>query len=161
MTAEQEQQDAFAGSVRLALDQWPFEVIDDNPLHDPFEPDLVAIDQDEWVFTVVCQWIEDAGDGLEFFPGTFRKRKWIQDDDERPLYFALGVGGTPEDPEIMCFSRFFLYAREEWPASRLNETRVRRLCHSSLRQVVERDFERMYSPNRRSGPSSMVIYMTP
>jgi len=118
------------------------------------------MDKDEWVFTVVCQWCEDCADRIEFFPGTFRMRKWIQDDDERPLYFALGVGGTPENPEIVCFSRFFMYAREEWPIGRLDETRVRRLCPQSFRAVIEKDFERMYSPCRR-GSYSMTIYMTP
>lgn len=145
-----EAQDAFADAVREALDEWPFEVIDRNPAHDPFEPDLTVMDQDEWVFTVVCQWCERPAGSVLFFPGTFRMRKWIQDDDERPLYFALGVGGSPEDPEILCFSRFFMYAREEWPIGRLDETRVRRLCPQSLRHVVERDFERMYSPSRCS-----------
>ncbi|MBR2092884.1 MAG: hypothetical protein IJ904_02400 [Candidatus Methanomethylophilaceae archaeon] len=156
-----EQQDLFIDAVSEALDVWPFEVINRNEIHDPFEPDLTVMDQDEWVFTVVCQWCESAEDQIRFFPGTFDMRKWIQDDDERPLYFALGVGGTPENPDIMCFSRFFIYARDEWPVGRLDETRIRRLCPESIRKAVEKDFERMYSPSRPCCRYDGYLYSTP
>ncbi len=141
------EQDSFIDAVCEALDVWPFEVIDRNLSHDPFEPDLTVMDQDEWVFTVVCQWTYDDSGRIPLFPGTFRMRKWIQDDDERPLYLALGLGGTPERPDTMCFFRFYRCLWEEWPAEEIGDVRVRRLCPESLRYAIEKDFERMYSPS--------------
>ena len=74
-----------------------YEVLDRNMNNDPFEPDIVVMDSDEWVFTVLCYYIEDyPADGfVEIYPKTFGMRKWVQDDSDRPAFLALGVGGTP------------------------------------------------------------------
>ena len=56
-----------------------YEVLDTNLSDDPFEPDIEIMDSDEWVFNVLCYYVEDSpSDGVvEIFPKTFGMRKWV------------------------------------------------------------------------------------
>lgn len=126
-----------------------FEVLDRNMYDDPFEPDMVLMDSDEWVFNVLCYYIEDVPDDgvAEIYPTTFGMRKWVQDDSDRPAFLALGIGGTPGAPEHLYFSRFY-----DFPESRFDMESARGMLLNWMRpeffcKVIEDEFERIFSPS--------------
>ena len=125
-----------------------YEVLDRNMNNDPFEPDMVIMDSDEWVFTVLCYYIEDyPSDGfVEIYPKTFGMRKWVQDDSERPAFLALGVGGTPENPEELYFARFYNFGDSLVDLNDLKRFRINWMRPAFFDKVVREDFERIFSP---------------
>ena len=126
-----------------------YEILDRNEAHDPFEPDLVIMDSDEWVFNVLCYFVEDyPSDGfVEIFPETFGMRKWVQDDSEKPTFLALGVGGTPSNPDCLYFTRFFHFTDSIMDLKDLRVHMISWLRYDFLDKVVRDNFELIYSPN--------------
>lgn len=124
-----------------------FEVLDRNMISDPFEPDIVLMDDDEWVMRLVCYYCEDyEGDSLSIFPKTFGMRKWVVDSDETPTFFILGVGGIPSRPESLFFCRFFEINSDVMQIDVLRRFSVNLLRIDFLDDLITKDFERMYSP---------------
>ena len=138
----------FEDTVCAVLEDAGFEVLDRNPTHDPFEPDIVLMDEDEWVFNVICYFVEDAPfHGVaEIFPLTFDMRKWVQDDSDKPAFLALGIGGIPSEPEYLYFSRFFNFNDRLFDMDRNRGLLVNWLRPPFLRKVIEDEFERIFSP---------------
>ena len=125
-----------------------YEILDRNLSNDPFEPDIEVMDADEWAFNVICYYVEDSpADGVvEIFPKTFGMRKWVQDDSERPAFLALGVGGSPENPEELYFARFFNFGDSLMDLNDLKRFRINWMRPAFFDKVVREDFERIYSP---------------
>lgn len=124
-----------------------FEILDRNMISDPFEPDIVLMDDDEWILRLVCYYIEEIdGDNLHIFPKTFDMRKWVVDSDESPTFFILGVGGTPSHPEMLFFCRFFEINSDSMHIDVLRHFSLNLLRIDFLDDVITKDFERMYSP---------------
>ena len=49
-----------------------FEILDRNMVSDPFEPDILLMDADEWVFRVVCWYQREVNEGcVNIYPRTF------------------------------------------------------------------------------------------
>ena len=126
-----------------------YEVLDTNLSDDPFEPDIEVMDSDEWVFNVLCYYVEDSpSDGVvEIFPKTFGMRKWVQDDSEKPAFLALGVGGTPSNPDCLYFTRFFNFTDSIMDLKDLRVHMISWLRYDFLDKVVRDNFELIYSPN--------------
>ena len=125
-----------------------FEILDRNMISDPFEPDITLMDEDEWVFNLVCHYIEEVPDNgdLLIFPKTFGMRKWVPDSDDRPTFLVLGVGGTPRDPEMLFFTRFFNVHSVSMNISSLMEYSLNCFRLDFFDPIIMKDFERMYSP---------------
>ena len=126
-----------------------YEILDTNLADDPFEPDILLMDADEWVFTVLCYYVEDIPDDgvVWIFPRTFGMRKWVTDTDERPAFLVLGVGGTPHNPEYLYFGRFY-----DFPESDFHMEAGRRLLMNWFRmdfidKAIRDEFERIFSPS--------------
>ena len=133
---------------RFESDGSGFEVLDRNMSSDPFEPDLVVMDSDEWVFRIVCYYIEDPpSDGtVVLFPRTFGMRKWVTDSDETPTFLVFGIGGTPQNPEMLFFGRFFEFPDQVVDLKNKMQHLVSCFRIDLLGSVVERELERIYSP---------------
>lgn len=133
----------------LADPEGRYEVLDRNLSSDPFEPDIVMMDDDEWVFRIVCYYVEEVPcDGMvEIFPKTFGMRKWVRDADDEPTYLVLGVGGTPRTPEMVFFTRFFNFPSKTFDVSSKSEYRINWMRMDFMERVIDEDFERMYSPS--------------
>ena len=125
-----------------------YEVLDTNLSDDPFEPDIEIMDSDEWVFNVLCYYVEDSpSDGVvELFPKTFGMRKWVQDDSDRPAFLALGVGGTPRNPEYLFFARFFNFTSSEFHLDDGRGLMINWMRREFLFKVVRDEFDRIFSP---------------
>ena len=126
-----------------------YEVLDRNLSDDPFEPDIEVMDSDEWAFNILCYYVEDTpSDGIvEIFPRTFGMRKWVQDDSEKPAFLALGVGGTPSNPDCLYFTRFFHFTDSIMDLKNLRVHMISWLKYDFLDKVVRDNFELIYSPN--------------
>ena len=146
-----ESQEIFQDAVRDIFDDpdGNYEVLDTNLSDDPFEPDIVVMDSDEWVFTVLCYYIEDVPSNgvLEIFPTTFGMRKWVEDSTERPAFLALGVGGTPTNPEVLYFSRFYNFPDSIFEMERNKELLINWMRPEFFDRVIRDEFDRIYSPS--------------
>lgn len=143
-------QSEFADAVRSMFDDpdGPYEILDTNEVDDPFEPDITVMDQDEWVFTVLCYYIEDyPSDGrVELYPRTFGMRKWVEDSEDRPAFLALGVGGSPERPEELYFARFYNFGSQHLDLGDIREHMINWMRPDFFDKVVRDEFDRIYSP---------------
>lgn len=103
-----ELQAEFDDSVcRLIEASDKYEVLDRNMSDDPFEPDIVVMTEDEWIFRMVCWYQSEEDDGfVNIYPRTFGMRKWVTDHDDEPTFFIMGLGGTPQHPEKFFLTRF-------------------------------------------------------
>lgn len=126
-----------------------YEILDRNLSNDPFEPDIEVMDADEWAFNVICYYVEDSpADGVvEIFPKTFGMRKWVQDDSERPTFLALGVGGTPSNPEYLYFARFFHFTDVHFDLDEGRGILVNWMRPEFFDKIIQDEFERIFSPN--------------
>lgn len=142
------EQEEFEEIVCALFEEAGYEVLDRNPSHDPFEPDIVLMDEDEWVLTVLCYFTDDVEDGrISIFPKTMGMRRWVTDHDDRPAFLVLGVGGRPSDPDTLYFARF-----DSFPDGRFELGRIRRFIMNWMRadfldDAVRREFERIFSPS--------------
>ena len=124
----------------------PYEILDRNYSSDPFEPDIVLMDADEWVFRIVCYYTGYVDDGaVDIWPHTFPMRKWVTDHDELPTFFVLGVEGTPQHPEEMYFTRFFNINKKCIKLTELRDYTLNVFRIDMFRDVIEKDFERIFS----------------
>ena len=73
-------------------------------------------------------------------------RKWVPDSDDRPTFLVLGVGGTPRDPEMLFFTRFFNVHSVSMNISSLMEYSLNCFRLDFFDPIIMKDFERMYSP---------------
>lgn len=143
-------QEEFEDAVCSMFDdpEGDYEILDRNMSNDPFEPDLVVMDSDEWVFNVLCYYVEDSpSDGfVEIFPQTFGMRKWVTDSSDRPTFLALGVGGSPSQPEYVYFTRFFNFNDFLVNLDTLRGFIINWMRPAFFDKVVRDEFERIYSP---------------
>ncbi len=125
-----------------------YEVLDRNPYDDPFEPDIEVMDSDEWAFNIVCYYVEESpSDGMvEIFPKTFGMRKWVQDDSDRPCFLALGIGGTPGNPEYLYFARFFHFTDGSFCQEDGRGMLINWMRPEFFDKVITAEFERIFSP---------------
>ena len=146
-----EPQEIFQDAIRDIFDDpdGNYEVLDTNLSDDPFEPDITVMDADEWVFTVLCYYIEEVPSHgvLEIFPKTFGMRKWVEDSTERPAFLALGVGGTPTNPEVLYFSRFYNFPDRIFEMERNKDLMINWMRPEFFDKVIRDEFDRIYSPS--------------
>lgn len=147
----EEKQSQFEDAVCriFETDGTRYEILDRNMLSDPFEPDIVLMDEDEWVLSLICSYFDDFSDEgyLRLFPDTFSKRKWVVDSDDSPVYILIGVGGSPSCPEHIFFTRFFNINSINISKDRLLEYSVNCFNLAFLDHEIMKDFERIYSPS--------------
>lgn len=146
-----EPQSQFDDAVCRMFDdpEGDYEILDRNMFNDPFEADIRLMDRDEWVFQVLCFYVEErpSDDVIEIYPTTFGMRKWVRDNDENPTFLALGVGGTPQHPELLYFSRFFNFPRMRFDLKEGMGLSINWMRSDFFDKVIKDDFQRMYSPN--------------
>lgn len=125
-----------------------YEILDRNIYHDPFEPDIEVMDSDEWVFSILCYYEEEyPTDGVvEIFPKTFGMRKWVTDTQERPAFLAMGVGGTPSNPDLVYFARFYNFNDRFFLISEGKELQVNWLKPEFFHKVIREEMDRLFSP---------------
>lgn len=125
-----------------------FEVLDRNMSDDPFEPDIVVMDEDEWAFNILCYYIEDLpSDGIAVvYPTTFGMRKWVQDDSDKPAFLALGIGGTPRRPEYLYFARFFNFSSPYFHMDSGKDLLLNWMRPPFFHKVIRDEFDRLFSP---------------
>ncbi len=142
-----EPQDEFDDAVCRIFDSSDrYEILDRNLTNDPFEPDIVVMDEDEWVFNIVCYFVDEDEDNMVLYPKTFDMRKWVRDSDDEPTFLALGVGGTPQSPDRVYFTRFFNFNTRDVDLSKKSMYLVNWFRLEFMEKVVIDDFERIYGP---------------
>ncbi len=139
-------QAAFIEAVVRVLGE-AYEIIDTNPFNDPFEPDIILMDEDEWVFRILCYYDEEPEDGsVCIFPRTFDMRKWVVDTSDEPTFLVLGAGESPDDPEYLFFSRFFNFPSRDFDIESGKRHLLNWMRSAFFRAAIDAEFERIYSP---------------
>ena len=129
----------------LESDGSPYEILDRNYTSDPFEPDIVLMNEDEWVFRMVCYYTQEEDGQVDIFPRTFPMRKWVTDHDDLPTYFVLGVNGTPQHPEYLYLCRFFEIASRYTKLESLRPYLVNCFRPEFFSNFIEKDLDRIFS----------------
>lgn len=141
------EQEEFEEAVCGLFEDAGYEVLDRNPSHDPFEPDITLMDEDEWVFTVLCYFTDDIEDGsVRIFPNTMGMRRWVTDHDDRPTFLVLGVGGSPISPETLYFGRFGGFPDRRFDLDAYRRMILNWMSAEFFDDAVRKEFERIFSP---------------
>ena len=143
-----EPQAEFEDAVcRLIESSDVFEIIERNMISDPFEPDAILMNEDEWTFRIVCWYQADDDEGFaDIYPKTFGMRKWVTDHDEEPTYFLMGIGGTPQMPDHFYITRFFNIDETHMSLARLDAYRQSVFRFDFIYYYINRDLCRIFSP---------------
>ena len=124
-----------------------FEILERNMVSDPFEPDILLMDADEWVFRVVCWYQREVDEGcVNIYPRTFGMRKWVTDHDDLPTFFMMGVGGTPQKPEGFYLTRFFNVNSSCMDLKKFKDAFLTMFRIDFVKNAIDKDFIRIFSP---------------
>lgn len=101
------------------------------------------------MFNVLYYHIKDVSSDrvVELFSIIFRMRKWVENSSEKPAFFALGIGGTPLDPDYFYFSRFFNFDNMRFHPNGNRGLLINQMRFKFFDKVIRDEFNCIHNPS--------------